>query len=196
MDRAVNAIKQIGGAQAAMVGTNRKGIVQSYNPNDHTAKVLIQPEGTLTGWLQVSSQSVGAGWGIHIPLKTGEQVLVAPCEGDTDAGVIIGRLYSDTMQPPSGAGSDVVLRSSAGTLVTLSDGGHFKAIDPAGSSMELTNDGNLTFHAANTLFITCQSLNIQASTNVVMQTPITQISNELDVAIGPIKQNGVTVVVP
>jgi len=196
MDRFVNGVKQAGAAQASLLGTNRKGIVENYNLNDHTAKVRIYPEGTLTGWLQVASTSVGAGWGLHIPLKTGEQVLVAPVEGDLDAGVIIGRLYSDKMQPPSGSGQDVVLRSSQGAVVTLSSDGHVKAIDAASSSFELTNDGNLTVRCTGTFFVHCESFNVQASGAVTLQTPFTNVSNELDVGTGPIKQNGITVIVP
>lgn len=196
MDRLLNAQKRVAARQAGTLGQPRFGIVTSYNQNDGTAKVTIQPEGTQTGWLPVLSQSVGAGWGIHVPLKTGEQVLVLPHDGDADNGVIVGRCYSDKMLPPASAGSDIVVRSSNGAIITLSTNGHIKLVDAAGASYELTNDGNMTVSAPNTVFVHCQSFNVQASVGVTLQTPLTNISNELDVAIGPIKQNGVTVVVP
>lgn len=195
-DRLANAHKGIAARVAGTLGAPRMGIVTSYNPNDGTAKVTIQPEGTQTGWLPVLSQSVGAGWGLHVPFKTGEQVLILPQEGNADHGIIVGRVFDDNHRPPASAGSDIVLKSSAGAIITLSSTGHIKMIDAAGSSYELTNDGNMTVTAPNTVFVHCQSFNVQASVGVTLQAPFTNVSNELDVGIGPIKQNGVTVIVP
>lgn len=193
-DRIANWIKGQSEAAANRNGQPRLAIVTSYKPG--YAKVTLQPENTLTGWLPVASASVGAGWGLHVPLKGGEQVVVISQDGHAAHGVIVGRIFSDKMQPPDATGQDIVLRSSAGASITLSTNGHIKLVDPAGATYELTNDGNMTMTAPNTVFVHCQSFNVQASVNVTLQTPFTNVSNELDVGVGPIKQNGVTVVVP
>ena len=68
--------------------------------------------------------------------------------------------------------------------------------DAVGSSLSCTNDGNATLHVPNTFFVTCESFNVQASIEITMQAPITSISNEVLVGTGPLKVNGVTVIVP
>lgn len=204
MDRLLNAQKQLAARQAALGGQPRFGTVTSYNPNDGTAKVLIQPEGTQTGWLPVLSQSVGAGWGIHVPLKTGEQVLVMPHEGDANNGVIVGRAFSDQMQPPASAGADIVMKSSTGSIVTLSTNGDVSVVakgkatlqDGSGSNIQMTNDGNVAINCSATLTFNVNQVAVNATTAIALTAPNTNVSNELNVGTGPIKQNGTVVVVP
>lgn len=192
----MNALKGYSASQAAALGQPRIGVVTSYNANDGTAKVAIQPENTATGWLPVLSHSVGPGWGMHVPLKTGEQVLVLPTDGDADSGVIIGRFYSDVHRPPATAGSDIVIRSSLGATATFGTDGKVTLKDPSGSMIALTNDGNITLTAPHTFFVKCESFNVNASISATIQTPTTNISEELLVGTGPIKQNNITVIVP
>lgn len=195
IDRMLNAQKRLAARQAGLRGQPRMGIVTSYNQHDGTAKVTIQPEGTLTGWLPVLSQSVGSGWGIHVPLKTGEQVMVLMHEGDSDNGVVIGRCYSDKMQPPSPAGSDIYIKSSGGAVFNMLSNGNVIVSDASGSTLTFTNNGSVTL-ACNNFTFNGQHFTIDASVGVTIQTPNTAISNEVDVGTGPIKQNGVTVIVP
>lgn len=196
MDRLLNGVKGYAAAQAGALGAPRMGIVTSYNQADGTAKVLIQPEGTLTGWLPVMSQSIGSGWGLHVPFKSGEQVMVLPHDGDADSGVIVGRVYNDTMRPPDTTGADFVLKSSGGAIITLMTNGQFIVQDAAGSIVKLTNDGNMTLNAPNSINMTCETFTVNASTSATITSPMTNVSNELDVGSGPIKQNHITVIVP
>src|SRR5271168_1075758 len=87
----------------------RLGIVASSDPRTATAKVLLQPEGVLTGWLPVLTQWVGSGWGISCPPGPGDQVLIIPQEGDPQHGLIIGRLYSDQVRPPDAEVGEITL---------------------------------------------------------------------------------------
>lgn len=196
MDGFFNGIKGYAQNAANMLGSPRIGVVTSYNPNDSTAKITIQPEGVTTGWLPVSSTSVGAGWGLHVPLKTGEQVIAVPVDGDANSLVIVGRLFSDAMQPPGASGSDIILKSSGGAIINLKSDGTATHSDASGTTLHLTNDGNATLTCSSTFTINAEQFTVNASAGVTIQTPFTNISNELDVAIGPIKQNGVTVIVP
>ena len=51
--------------QVSQFGAPRCGLVASFNPQTYCAKVMIQPENTLTGWLPILSSWVGPGWGLR-----------------------------------------------------------------------------------------------------------------------------------
>ncbi len=136
----------------AQQGKLRFGVVSSYDGSSGAAKVLLQPENVLSGWLPVLSQSVGPGWGLHVPLSLGDQVAVLPQEGDANHGVIIGRCFSIEAQPPTAAGADVVLRSSAGASVVLLTNGEVKVQDASGTSLTMMNNG--TVLVTGTLMVT------------------------------------------
>ncbi len=145
----------------AQIGQTRAGVVQSYDPNSGTAKVLLQPEGVLTSWLPVLSQSVGAGWGIHTPLAGGEQVYVAMHEGDSDSGVIVGRSWSDEMQPPQNpfgggnpAAGSILLTDAGGSSVLLDAGGNIKARNKAGAMATIGSNGRIVLTDASGTSIT------------------------------------------
>ena len=67
MDRFLNAVKSQAGALAHGLGQPRFGIVTSVDPQNATARVLIQPEAVLSGWLPVLSPWIGSGWGMSCP---------------------------------------------------------------------------------------------------------------------------------
>src|SRR6202042_667734 len=79
----------------ASLAQPRLGVIASSNSQTAMAKVLLQPEGVLTGWLPVLTQWVGSGWGMSCPPSPGDQVLIIPQEGDAQHGLIVGRLYSN-----------------------------------------------------------------------------------------------------
>jgi phage baseplate assembly protein V len=178
------------------IAQNRIGIVTSYDPASGMAKVEYQPEGVLSNWLQRVSPMVGNGWGLHAPLPIGAMVLVAPIEGDGDAGVIIGTLFSDRATPPGAADGEVTLRSKTGAVIQLLAGGKAIFKDASGSELNFSGDGDAKLTATGTFAVQCATFNVQATAGVTITTPMTTISNELDVGTGPIKQAGTTVVVP
>ena len=138
-----DAVARRAGQMDAQRGQPRFATVASYDPNTGAAQVMIQPENVLSGWLPVLSHSVGAGWGLHVPLAAGDQVYVIPHEGHADHGVVVGRVFSDKARPPASAGADAVLRSSAGTIIKLQTNGQAVISDPSGTTLTFTNDGNL-----------------------------------------------------
>jgi len=148
-DHLLNALKLHMASMDAQVGRARMSVVQSYDPNSGTAKVLIQPEGVLTSWLPVLSQSVGAGWGVHTPLAGGEQVLVLPMEGDADNGVIVGRAWSDQMQPPQNpfggtlGAAQILLLDKGGSALLLDAAGNIKVKNAAGASALIESNGQI-----------------------------------------------------
>lgn len=106
-----------------MTGQPRFATVTSYNSANATARVLMQPEGTLSGWLPVLSAWSGHGWGMICPLAAGDQVLVVPQEGDAAHGVIVGRAFSSTNPPPQAPTGECWLVHASGASVKLRQDG-------------------------------------------------------------------------
>ena len=123
MDRLLNAIKAQSGAQDQRTGQPRFGTVTSVDPGAGTARVQLQPEGVLSGWLPVLSPWVGAGWGISCPPSPGDQVLVLPQEGDAEHGMIVARSHSRAAAPPATPVGELWLTHKSGSFVRLVNDG-------------------------------------------------------------------------
>jgi len=140
--RFMNVIKaQIAG----MIGQQaqpRYGIVQSFDPPSYTARVMVQPENVLSGWLPIKTHWVGNGWGDVSPPSPGEQVMLIPQEGDADSYVISGRAFSAVDLPPPAPSGERWLVHQTGAFVKLLNNGQIAAQDQHGTSFTLTNDGN------------------------------------------------------
>lgn len=123
MDRFLNAIKRHAAAQDAQGGQPRFGLVTSVDPAAGTARVALQPEGVLTGWLPFLSPWVGAGWGMSCPPLPGDQVLVLPQEGDAEHGVIMGRGWSASAPAPATPAGELWLTHRSGSFLRLLNDG-------------------------------------------------------------------------
>src|SRR5882672_10845701 len=117
MDRILNIIKQHAGALDQGGSQPRFAIVTSVNPTNATAKVTLQPEGVLSGWLPVLAPWVGGGWGLYCPPSPGDQVLILAQEGDAEHGIIIGRAFSDTLAPPATPVGELWLVHKVGSFI-------------------------------------------------------------------------------
>jgi phage baseplate assembly protein gpV len=129
MDQFWNMIKAQAGVLDGLSGVARFGLVSSFDPSSYAARVLIQPENVLSGWLPIVSSWVGAGWGFAAPLVPGAQVLVIAQEGDAEHGVIIGAVWSVVDAP-------LAAPAGEGWLVHRS-----------GSFLKLHNDGTIAMQA-------------------------------------------------
>jgi hypothetical protein len=125
IERLSNAIKSHAASLDQSTGQIKFGSVTSVNSQNATARVLIQPDGVLSGWLPVLSQWVGSGWGMVCPPNPGDQVLLVPQEGDIEQGIIIGRCFSNKQVPP------------------VVPGGEFWLMHQSGSFLKLCNDGTI-----------------------------------------------------
>jgi len=123
MDAFLNALKAQAGALDQATGQARFGVVTSVDPEKATARVLLQPEAVLSGWLPVLSPWVGAGWGMVCPPSPGEQVLVLAQEGDAEHGLIVGRAFSATTPPPRAEVGELWLVHKSGSFVKLANDG-------------------------------------------------------------------------
>ena len=123
MDAFLNALKAQAGALDQAAGQARFGLVASVSTDNATARVLLQPEGVLSGWLPVLSPWVGAGWGMVCPPSPGDQVLVLAQEGDGEHGLIVGRAFSQAAKPPAAAVGEFLLAHKSGAFVKLANDG-------------------------------------------------------------------------
>jgi phage baseplate assembly protein gpV len=123
MDRFWNEVKARAGGLDGMAGVARFGLVASFDPASYAAKVLIQPENILSGWLPIISAWVGAGWGFAAPLTPGDQVLVMAQEGDAEQGVIVGCVWSAVDQPMATPSGELWLRHQTGSFLKLHNDG-------------------------------------------------------------------------
>ncbi|MDE2458552.1 MAG: phage baseplate assembly protein V, partial [Rhodospirillales bacterium] len=99
MDLLWNMIKAGAGGLDGLTGTVRFGLVSSFDPSTFSAKVMVQPENVLSGWLPVMSPWAGNGWGLAAPLPPGTQVIILAQEGDAEQGVIAGAVWSSEDRP-------------------------------------------------------------------------------------------------
>jgi phage baseplate assembly protein V len=117
MQRLLNALKAQSAALDAATAQPRFGMVTSVDPSTYTARVLLQPEGVLSGWLPVLTAWAGNGWGLVCPPSPGQQVLVLAQEGEH--GIIVGPAFSDANRPPSAPSGELWLVHASGSFLKL-----------------------------------------------------------------------------
>ncbi len=116
----------------------RLATVSSVDPATYTARVMVQPEGLLSGWLPIAGAWVGNGWGVACAPAAGDQVIVLWQEGDAEQGLIIGRLWSQTAPPPAAPSGEFWLVHSSGTYLKLRNDGSMES-----SAGTWTHHGNI-----------------------------------------------------
>lgn len=125
IDLLSNAIKSHAASLDQSTGQIKYGTVTSVNTQTGMARVMIQPDSVLSGWLPVLTQWIGDGWGMICPPSPGDQVLLVPQEGDVEQGIIIGRVFSRQSMPPAAPVGELWL------------------VHKSGSSLKLCNDGTI-----------------------------------------------------
>lgn len=133
-----NAVERFMGSRV----TEKYGVVTSYDPQKHTAKVMIQPDNFESGWLRVSEGHIGSGWGIVSGLQVGDQVKVSVAQGDINNGSIAGRVHSDQDQPPVAQSGEIVIQHTSGAKIMMAA------------------DGSVSVHSSGPLAITGATVSI------------------------------------
>jgi phage baseplate assembly protein gpV len=123
MERLLNIIKQHAGALDQGGSQPRFATVTSVNAIAATARVTLQPEGVLSGWLPILSPWTGNGWGICCPPTPGDQVLVLAQEGDAEHGIIVGRAFSNVQTSPATPVGELWMMHSSGSFIKLQNDG-------------------------------------------------------------------------
>ena len=105
----------------------RVAVVTSVDPSTYSARVTIQPENVLSGWLPVASPWVGAGWGMVCAPTPGDQVIVVWQDGDAEQGLILGRFWSTQSQRPSAPSGELWLQHKTGSFIKLHNDGSIES---------------------------------------------------------------------
>ena len=151
----------------------RFGVIRSYDPNAYRAKVLIQPENILSGWLPISSEYVGNGFGLFFAPAPGDTVLCQFADGDFGMGVIgSGKIFLPTMPPVPCPPGQVMLVHSSGTYIKILSSGELD-MNVVGN-LNLTVGGNLTATVQGTATITSPN-------PVTVSAPTTVVEGDLEV---------------
>ena len=140
----------------------RVGLVDSYDPTNHSAKVRFQPEDVLSGWLPIGSPSAGSGGGAAFAPSIGDQVVVHPLEGAKQAGVIGERLYSNADRPPAApAGEFWFINPKSGSLLKIANDGSITLTSNQGQT--LTVGADWTVNVTGSVNLTAAHVNITSS---------------------------------
>lgn len=100
------------------------GTVTSYDPDGYAVKVMLQPEGTETGWLPISGGMAGAGFGVYYGPSNGDQAIVVFQEGDVTVGKCVGFVGSDDAPPPHVVSGEIhlIAKGTTASVVMKPDG--------------------------------------------------------------------------
>lgn len=99
MDDITNLVRRE--IQRALVGLfPTVGLVSSYDPQTHAAKVTHQPDGSVSG-LAPHVRPAAGGTNFCSGPGNNDQAVVMYLNGDRESPVILGYLHSDVDQPPN-----------------------------------------------------------------------------------------------
>ena len=151
----------------------RFGVIQNYDPNAYKAKVLIQPENILSGWLPISSEYVGNGFGLFFAPAIGDTVLCQFADGDFGMGVIgSGKIFLPAMPPVACPSGQVMLVHSAGTYIKIL----------ASGELDMNVVGNLNLTVNGSASVNCPTVSIDASTSLTITSPTVTIDGNLAIS--------------
>lgn len=161
----LNLMRQQAESVMGNVSHTRIGTVSSYDPNNYAVKVLLQPDGTETGWLPVGSAWVGNGWGMFAPPSIGTMVKVHFQEGNPEAGLVDVGHFNDGARPvntPAGA---------------------FYLIHTTGSALKIKNDGSIDLITHGVLNVTTggnTNVNVTGQVNLTASGKVVASATEFD----------------
>lgn len=99
IEELLNTVRREVARLLSLQARDRIGIVDSYDPKSHSAKVRYQPDNSLSGWLPVGSAMSGNGYGVFFAPTPGDQVQVSFHDAVHEVGIIGMRLFSTADQP-------------------------------------------------------------------------------------------------
>ena len=146
MDDLLNIIRREAERVYASRHSKRYGIVTSYNPEKHLAKVTLQPEGQESGWLPIRTSHIGNGWGMVVGLQLRDQVELTPQEGDVESLAITGVVHSDEDKPPMAESGEIYLKHQMGASVKLGKTGSLALTDAGGGTIVMNGSGVVTIN--------------------------------------------------
>lgn len=153
--------------------TVKIGLVTSY-ATSFNAKVEIQSEGTLTGWLPILPIMVGNGFGIYAAPSINDQAVVLHLEGDLESGMIVAFLPSDDEVPPIVESGEIFIGDKIGSSIVFTKDGNLTVTTNMDLDLTVAGDvnanvtgdlnadisGDTNVSCAGTLVVTCDDINL------------------------------------
>lgn len=161
-------------AMEAGQASARMGTIDSYDPATHMAKVMIQPEAILTGWMPLHTAYVGNGFGFYVGPNIGDQVTVIHQEGNPGSGIIMGRVNDDQSVPPNvPSGEAHLIHSSLSFLKFTNDGNvslntHQDFVVTTTGKLNATCQGDADITTQGNANVTAQAINLGSSGGTLM----------------------------
>ena len=146
-----------------MIARPKTGIVTSYDPDNYSAKVRLQPENVETGWLPIRTPWSGKSFGMFAPPSIGDEVEIQHQEGGKQAPYIALRGFGDRFRP------------------LAVPAGEFWLVDRLGNSFKFA-DGKVILNGATEIDVTTPTLNITCAAAVNVVAPVVHMSGDLAVA--------------
>jgi hypothetical protein len=138
MHAIVNAIRRHAQDLDAAAGRPQYGVISSVDPVRHLARVTLQPDNVLTGWLEISTPVPG--WQL-LPAM-GMQAVIVPREGDAQNGIIVGYAYSNPNPPPS-VPNAIGTGGTVNPTATPATGTEMVMVGPGGTAIRFCEGGGL-----------------------------------------------------
>lgn len=171
MKALINLMRKQSGLVNDQRSTTRIGTVDAYDPNYYMAKVALQPEGTITGWLPLGSQFVGNGWGLFCAPSIGDMVEVE-FEGDNiEAGICCHRFFNDIDRPLNVPSGEFWIVHKTGSLLKFHNDGSVEVETAGDLNATVGGQANLTvtgkvIASAQEVDITATAVNITGQLSV------------------------------
>lgn len=166
-----NAMRLQAQRALASVVSSRIGQITSYDPDTFTARVQLQPDSLLTGWLPIASPWIGNGWGLFAAPNIGDMVAVEYINGDLEAGTVVGRFWNLEDLPLSVPSGEFWIVHAQGGFFKLTNDGKVAFSDGNGATVTLNGDGTITSAASK--WTHTGEMDISGKVNITGDTAIT-----------------------
>lgn len=136
-------------------------IVDSYDGTTHRVKVKLQPEGTLSGWMQIETATIG----LLIAPNIGDPGWIEFHENDRRAGVFVASAHNNAKPPPLkiSAGEFFYQQPGTNSSLYIKNDGSVTWTDKAGTIIQGDGQGNANVTASTAVTINAPAINLGPS---------------------------------
>lgn len=170
IDALLNGIRAHAQMSVGEKTTHRVGQVTAYDPSKYAVKVKMWPDTQESlGWIPLASTYIGAGWGLVAGPSIGDQVIIAFDREDQDAGVVVGRFFTDVEQPPAAASGEFWIVHKTGSAIKFHNNGTVELI--TNSHLTATVGGNMTANVTGNATTNATQANVTATSSASVTAP-------------------------
>lgn len=157
------------------------GEVSSINPAKCTARVVFaDDDGVVSYDLPVLQRNTFKSKDFHMP-DVGEDVLCVFLPSGVEEGFIVGSFYAGEIEVPEATENRRTIIFKDGSIVRYDMESHTLTAQIEGTSI-VANRSSVTVNAPDAVTINCKTAAVNASSNVKIDTPKTDITGVLNVA--------------